>query len=76
MKTKITIATLLFGSTVNGWTNYRMSEKKLIELLEKRIKGEKIELPEYILKHRKPNHPKTHNHTFQLRLPQTTHLKN
>ena len=24
-----------------GWTNYRMSEKKLIELLEKRIKGEK-----------------------------------
>ena len=29
-----------------GWTNYRMSEKKLIELLEKRIKGEKIELPE------------------------------
>lgn len=28
------------------WTNYRMSEKKLIELLEKRIKGEKIELPE------------------------------
>lgn len=45
MKTKITIATLLFGSTVNGWTNYRMSEKKLIELFEKRIKGEKIELP-------------------------------
>ena len=29
-----------------GWTEYRMSEKKLIELLEKRIKGEKIELPE------------------------------
>jgi len=29
-----------------GWTNYRMSEKKLIELLGKRIKGEKIELPE------------------------------
>jgi hypothetical protein len=29
-----------------GWTNYRMSEKKLIELMEKRIKGEKIELPE------------------------------
>tara|TARA_B100000787_G_C15953341_1_gene190053 strand:+ start:58 stop:192 length:135 start_codon:yes stop_codon:yes gene_type:complete len=28
------------------WTNLRMSEKKLIELLEKRIKGEKIELPE------------------------------
>ena len=27
-----------------GWTNYRMSEKKLIELLEKRIRGEKIEL--------------------------------
>jgi len=29
-----------------GWTNLRMSEKKLIELLEKRIRGEKIELPE------------------------------
>jgi len=29
-----------------GWTNLRMSEKKLIELLEKRIKGEKIELTE------------------------------
>lgn len=29
-----------------GWTDYRMSEKKLIELMEKRIKGEKIELPE------------------------------
>ena len=29
-----------------GWTNYRMSEKKLIELLEKRIRCEKIELPE------------------------------
>jgi hypothetical protein len=29
-----------------GWTDYRMSEKKLIKLLEKRIKGEKIELPE------------------------------
>ncbi|MDA9176898.1 hypothetical protein N9O11_01885 [Flavobacteriaceae bacterium] len=29
-----------------GLTNYRMSEKKLIELLEKRIKGEKTELPE------------------------------
>jgi hypothetical protein len=29
-----------------GWTEYRMSEKKLIELLEKRIRGEKIELPE------------------------------
>ena len=28
------------------WTDYRMSEKKLIELMEKRIKGEKIELPE------------------------------
>ena len=27
-----------------GWTNYRMSEKKLIELLEKRIKVEKINL--------------------------------
>jgi len=26
-----------------GWTEYRMSEKKLIELLEKRIKGEKID---------------------------------
>jgi hypothetical protein len=26
-----------------GWTDYRMSEKKLIELMEKRIKGEKIE---------------------------------
>jgi hypothetical protein len=24
-----------------GWTDYRISEKKLIELLEKRIKGEK-----------------------------------
>ena len=29
-----------------GWSNYRISEKKLIELLEKRVKGEKIELPE------------------------------
>lgn len=29
-----------------GWQNIRISEKKLIELLEKRIKGEKIELPE------------------------------
>lgn len=29
-----------------GWSNYRMSEKKLIELMEKRIKGEKIEIPE------------------------------
>ena len=29
-----------------GWTDCRMSEKKLIELMEKRIKGEKIELPE------------------------------
>ena len=28
------------------WTNYRMSEKKLIELLKQRIRGEKIELPE------------------------------
>jgi len=27
-----------------GLTEYRMSEKKLIELLEKRIRGEKIEL--------------------------------
>ena len=29
-----------------GWSNYRLSEKKLIQLLEKRIKGEKIELPD------------------------------
>ena len=29
-----------------GWTKNWTSEKKLIELLEKRIKGEKIELPE------------------------------
>ena len=29
-----------------GWTNYRMSEKKLIELLEKRIKGEKVKFPD------------------------------
>ena len=29
-----------------GWSNYRISEKKLIKLLEKRVKGEKIELPE------------------------------
>ena len=28
-----------------GWTKNWTSEKKLIELLEKRIKGEKIELP-------------------------------
>lgn len=29
-----------------GWSNYRISEKKLIELLKKRINGEKIKLPE------------------------------
>jgi hypothetical protein len=29
-----------------GWTDYRMSEKNLINLMERRIKGEKIELPE------------------------------
>jgi hypothetical protein len=29
-----------------GWSNYRMSEKTLINLMEKRIKGEKIILPE------------------------------
>ena len=29
-----------------GWTNYRMSEKTLINLMERRINGEKIELPE------------------------------
>ena len=27
-----------------GWTNYRMSEKTLINLMERRINGEKIEL--------------------------------
>ena len=29
-----------------GWSNYRMSEKTLIDLMERRIKGEKIVLPE------------------------------
>ena len=29
-----------------GWTDYRMSEKTLINLMERRINGEKIELPE------------------------------
>jgi hypothetical protein len=29
-----------------GWTDYRMYEKNLINLMERRIKGEKIELPE------------------------------
>jgi hypothetical protein len=29
-----------------GWTNYRMSEKELTKILEKRVNGEKIELPE------------------------------
>ena len=29
-----------------GWQKIRISEKKLIELMEKRIKGEKVELPE------------------------------
>ena len=28
-----------------GWSNYRISEKKLIKLLKKRINGDKIELP-------------------------------
>ena len=28
-----------------GWTDYRMSEKTLINLMERRINGEKIELP-------------------------------
>jgi hypothetical protein len=28
------------------WSNYRISEKKLIKLLENRVRGEKIELPE------------------------------
>lgn len=29
-----------------GWQNIRISEKKLIELMEKRIDGDKIELPD------------------------------
>lgn len=29
-----------------GWDNYRMSEKALINLMERRIKGEKMVLPE------------------------------
>jgi hypothetical protein len=29
-----------------GWSNYRISEKTLIKLMERRIKGEKIVLPE------------------------------
>jgi hypothetical protein len=29
-----------------GWTDYRMSEKTLINLMERRSNGEKIELPE------------------------------
>ena len=29
-----------------GWTDYRMSEKTLVNLMERRINGEKIELPE------------------------------
>ena len=29
-----------------GWSDYRISEKKLIKLLENRVRGEKIELPE------------------------------
>ena len=29
-----------------GWSNYRMSEKTLINLMERRIEGEKIVLPE------------------------------
>jgi Golgi nucleoside diphosphatase len=29
-----------------GWSNYRISEKKLIKLLENRVNGEKTELPE------------------------------
>ena len=29
-----------------GWSNYRMSEKTLINLMERRIKGEEIVLPE------------------------------
>ena len=29
-----------------GWTDYRMSEKTLINLMERRINGEKISLPE------------------------------
>jgi len=28
-----------------GWSNYRISEKKLIKLLENRVNGEKTELP-------------------------------
>lgn len=29
-----------------GWSNYRISEKDLIKILKRRVKGEKIELPE------------------------------
>jgi len=29
-----------------GWSNYRMSEKSLIDYMERRIRGEKVKFPD------------------------------